>query len=206
MRTSLKRSERHAPESRKQQIVETVLDLVAEYGTEAVSAQLVADKIGITQPAVFRHFPSKEAMWLAVMDWLEERLKAIFEAAESSGETATLVVLARMFRGHAKLIERHPALAKLVFSDHLRLEFPAIHHRFGKLHQSYYARLIDIVERAKTHGEVITRVSAEDAATLFLATIQGLGFQFAIARQPMNLPRVADRMFALFVRGMRARP
>jgi len=60
--------------SRKRQIVETVLQLVAAHGTEAVSAQLVADAIGVTQPAVFRHFPTKEAMWLAVMDWLEERL------------------------------------------------------------------------------------------------------------------------------------
>jgi AcrR family transcriptional regulator len=186
--------------------VETVLQLVAEQGSEAVSAQLVADRIGVTQPAVFRHFPTKEAIWLAVMDWLEERLKEIFETAEPGGENAALVVLARMFRGHAKLIESHPALAKLVFSDHLRLEFPALHRRFGKLHQGYYARLVDLVERAKTNGEVATSVPAEDAATLFLATIQGLGFQFAIARQPMNLPRVADRTFALFVRGIGVDP
>lgn len=171
-----------------------------------MSAQLVADKIGITQPAVFRHFPSKEAMWLAVMDWLEQRLREIFETADPRGENAAVVVLARMFRGHAKLIERHPALAKLVFSDHLRLEFPAVHHRFSKLHQRYYARLVDLIERAKTNGEVGPSVSAGDAAILFLAMIQGLGFQFAIARQPMNLTRVADRMFAFFMRGIRADP
>ena len=86
----MKRSKRHAPESRKQQIVETVLQLVAEQGSEAVSAQLVADRIGVTQPAVFRHFPTKEAIWLAVMDWLEERLKEIFETAEPGGENAAL--------------------------------------------------------------------------------------------------------------------
>jgi len=64
--------------SRRQQIIETVLELVAAQGAEAVTFQLVADAIGVTQPAVFRHFPTKEAMWLAVMDWLEERLVAIF--------------------------------------------------------------------------------------------------------------------------------
>jgi AcrR family transcriptional regulator len=69
----LKPVDRFPADSRKHQIVETVLALVATQGTEAVSAQLVADTIGVTQPAVFRHFRT-EAMWLAVMDWLEQRL------------------------------------------------------------------------------------------------------------------------------------
>src|SRR5258708_32791005 len=81
---------------RKQQIVETVLQLVATHGTEAVSAQLVADTIGVTQPAVFRHFPTKEAIWLAVMDWLEQRLVAIYSAAEQDDEPG-LVVLSSVF-------------------------------------------------------------------------------------------------------------
>src|SRR5215468_94776 len=91
---------RFPADSRKQQIVETVLELVAARGTEAVSVQLVADAIGVTQPAVFRHFPTKEAMWLAVMDWLEERLIAIYSAVDEDPGPPSLVVLGRMFLGH----------------------------------------------------------------------------------------------------------
>ncbi len=61
-------------EARQQQIVETVLDLVVEHGADGVSVQAIADRIGLTQPAVFRHFRSKEAIWVAVMTWLEEQL------------------------------------------------------------------------------------------------------------------------------------
>src|SRR5215467_5093745 len=81
--------------SRKPQIVRTVLQLVVVRGADAVSAQLIADAIGVTQPAIFRHFPTKEAIWLAVMDWLEQRLVAIYSAADDSRE-ASLVVLSRM--------------------------------------------------------------------------------------------------------------
>src|SRR5215468_7409625 len=166
--------------SRKQQIVETVLELVAAHGTESVSAQLVADAIGVTQPAVFRHFPTKEAMWLAVMDWLEQHLVAIYSAADDCGE-ADLVVLSRMFLEHVKLIERYPALAKLVFSDHLRLQYPSLQARFGRIHKAYTARLRTVLDRAKAEGEVCGSLVSEDAATMFLSLIQGLGFQFAIA-------------------------
>ena len=193
--------DRFPADSRKQQIVETVLELVTARGAEAVSAQLVADAIGVTQPAVFRHFPTKEAMWVAVMDWLEQHLVAIYSAADDSGE-ASLVVLSRMFLEHVKLIERYPALAKLVFSDHLRLQYPSLQARFGKIHKAYAARLAAVINRAKSDGAVRDTVAAKDAATMFLSLIQGLGFQFAIARLPMKLSTEAERVLALYLQAI----
>ena len=197
----LKPADRFPANSRKQQIVETVLELVAAHGTEAVSVQLVADAIGVTQPAVFRHFPTKEAMWLAVMDWLEQRLVAIYSAADDSGE-ASLVVLSRMFLEHTKLIERYPALAKLVFSDHLRLQYPSLQTRFGKIHKAYAARLASVIHRAKSDRAVGDAVAAKVAAAMFLSLIQGLGFQFAIARLPARLSAEAEGVLALYLQAI----
>ena len=181
--------------------MEAVLSLVAAHGAEAVSAQLVADTIGVTQPAVFRHFPNKEAMWLAVMDWLEEQLAAIYSAADGFREPA-LVAVSRMFLEHAKLIERYPALAKLVLSDHLRLQYPALQARFGKIHKAYTARLSALLDRAKTEGAVTAHLAGKNAATMFLSLIQGLGFQFAIARLPMKLMPEAERILAFYLQAI----
>jgi AcrR family transcriptional regulator len=83
--------------SRKQQIVETVLELVAAHGIESVSAQRVADAIGLSQPSVFRHFSTKEALWLAVMDSLGQRLIAIQPVTDEEVDEPGLVVLSRFF-------------------------------------------------------------------------------------------------------------
>jgi AcrR family transcriptional regulator len=154
-------------ESRKPQIVHVVLQLVVERGADSVSAQLIADAIGVTQPAIFRHFPTKEAIWLAVMDWLEDRLGEIYRAADSEG--AALAVLSRMFLEHVRLVERHPALAKLVFSDHLRLQYPSLQKRFVKIHRGYEARVAGLIERAKAQGAVPKTLRAADAVILFCA-------------------------------------
>ena len=190
--------------SRKRQIVETVLELVAAQGTEAVSFQLVADAIGVTQPAVLRHFPTKEAMWLAVMDWLEEQLVAIYTALDEDPGQSSLVVLGRMFLGHVRSIERYPALAKLVFSDHLRLQYPSLQARFSRIHQAYSARLRAVLDRAKAEGVVRGSLASRDAATMFLSLIQGLGFQFAIARLPIALIPEAERALAMYLQAITA--
>lgn len=190
--------------ARKRQIVEAVLELVAAQGTEAVSFQVVADAIGVTQPAVLRHFPTKEAMWLAVMDWLEEQLVAIYAALDEDPGQSGLVVLGRMFLGHVRLIERYPALAKLVFSDHLRLQYPSLQARFGRIHKAYSARLGAVLTCAKAEGAVRVSLATKDAATMFLSLIQGLGFQFAIARLPFALIPEAERVLTMYLQAITA--
>src|SRR5258708_16730559 len=194
-------AEQFPVDSRKQQIVETVLRLVATQEPEAARAEWVGDAVGVTEAAVFGHVPTKEAIWLAVMDWLDQRLVAIYSAAEQDDEPG-LVVLSRVFRAHIKLIEEHPALAKLVFADHLRLQYPSLQARFARIHKAYTSRLCAVIDRAKSEAIVSATVPTKDAATMFLSLIQGLGFQFAIARVPVKLVPEAERIFPLYLQAM----
>lgn len=190
---------------RKSQIVEAMLRLAAEHGTDAVTAQLIADAVGFTQGAVFRHFRSMEEAWLAVMDWLQERLSEIRAAAGGeAGPLPPLARLERVFRGHIDLIERYPALAKVALSDHLRRHFPSLSGRFHVLHQQYGLDVMTLIEEARREGAVSPNLNLEAAATLFFAMIQGLAFQAVVAREQRNLRRAADQAFPLFLRGLGA--
>jgi hypothetical protein len=136
------------------------------------------------------------------MTWLEEQLGAIHQAADASFGESPLSSLKHMFTEHIRMVERHPALAKIVFSDHLRLQFPSLQTRFAGIHVAYERRIVALLKRAKMQALVRAPLPADDAATLFLCMIQGLAFQFAIARRPMQLRREADRVLALYLRAI----
>src|SRR5262249_60332423 len=113
-------------------------------------------------------------MWLAVMDWLEEQLVAIYKALDEDPGQSSLVVLGRMFLGHVRLIERYPALAKLVFSDHLRLQYPSLQSRFSRIHKAYNARLRAGLDRAKAESVVRGALASKGAGTMFQVLTHGL--------------------------------
>lgn len=195
-----------APE-RKRQIVETALDLVADHGADAVSAQLIADTIGLSQPAVFRHFATKEALWTAVIAWLQARLADVWSDARGDQHHPPPVwVLRRMFLGHVELIIRYPGLAKVVFSDHIRHQYPGLHGQFQTLHRQYEREVTGLLEEAVRRSVLPAATDVAAAATLFFCAIQGLAFQFAIARYRRS--RVWDcaaRVFALYATAIGAR-
>ena len=203
MTTATAPRERLNAEERKQQIVQVVLRLVAKHGADAVSTQQIADTIGFTQAAVFRHFPTKEDIWSAVMDWLDVQLRAVRETARAAPDSG-IGVLERMFFGHIALIERHPGLAKVIMSDHIRRQSPNLHQRFAASHRKYENDIRSALDAAARNGEIPDSCDREAAVTLFLCAIQGLGFQFSIARVRPSLRQDAAHVFKLFVRGLKA--
>jgi AcrR family transcriptional regulator len=192
---------------RKQQIVEIALELVAERGADAVSAQLIADTIGLSQPAVFRHFPTKEAVWTAVIAWLQDRLADVWsEARGDQQHPPPIWVLRRMFLGHVKLIIRYPGLAKVVFSDHIRHQYPSLHEQFHSLHRRYERKVTALLVDAVRTSDLAPTTDVPAAATLFFCAIQGLAFQFAIARyRRSHVWDCATRLFELYASGIGAR-
>jgi AcrR family transcriptional regulator len=187
-------------DTRKQQIVQVVLQLIADQGVDAVSTQRIADTIGFTQGAVFRHFSTKERVWSAVMDWLEEQLEAVWTKARRLREDqAGVPVLRRMFLGHIDLIDRYPGLAKLIMSDHIRHQFPVLQERFAVLHRRYEREVREAINAGVRRAKLPKLIDRKATVTLFLCAIQGLAFQFSIARVRPALRTEAARVFKLFV-------
>lgn len=56
-----------AEPGRKGEILAAALDVFGERGYEGGSMREIAGRIGVTEPALYRHFPSKEALFLSLM-------------------------------------------------------------------------------------------------------------------------------------------
>lgn len=55
-------------ENTKQKIIETALTLFSERGYDAVSVGEIAEAVGIKVPSLYNHYPSKEAIFDAIVE------------------------------------------------------------------------------------------------------------------------------------------
>ena len=61
-------SPRMRAEDRRQQIVDVASELFSQRGFNGVTTKEIADRAGVSQAIIFRHFPSKEAIYSAILD------------------------------------------------------------------------------------------------------------------------------------------
>ncbi len=90
--------------------------LAAERNPADITTTDIARAMNVTQGALFRHFPTKEAIRLAVIEWIEVRLMAELAAAQQAAPDA-LRGLEAMFLAHVRFIREFPGVPRLVFAE-----------------------------------------------------------------------------------------
>ena len=197
---------KHLPaEERRNLTVETVIELAAEQNPSDITTAAIAHRMGLTQGALFRHFPSKDAILQAVMAWVSERLLARVEEA-AAGAASPTAALEAVFMAHVEFVAHHPGVPRMLFGELQRAGESAPKLLVRTLLRRYGERLRQIIDTGKEEGTLDKTVETEAAVLLFIGSIQGLVMQSLLAGQIENLRRDAHRVFSLYRRAIGSQP
>jgi AcrR family transcriptional regulator len=188
-------------DERRAVTVAAVIELSAEQNPNEITTAAIAKRMGLTQGALFRHFPSKDAIWEAVMVWVTERVLARVDKASQTVESP-LAALGAVFMTHIDFVVQHPGVPRLLFGELQRAgDTPA--KQMARTLISRYAELLSaLIDKGKAQGELTAEVDTAAAATLFIGIIQGLVMQSLLAGNTAPI-RNAPEAFAIYLRGIR---
>jgi len=189
-------------DERREEVIRVTLALAAKKGVDDVTTQDMAQAMGVTQGAVFRHFPSKDAIWLAVMQWARDRLMGVLGRAAAEGADP-LDALQRMFFAHIEFIAGHPAIPRVLTSEHLHSRSTVLRQLVTEIMLGYEAKIAGLLIDAQAQGLARADLDPHAAATLYIGMIQGLVLQTSILRGQRTLVEEAARTFPVFLNAIR---
>lgn len=192
-------------EERKNVTVEAVIDLAGSTNPDAITTAAIAKHMKLTQGAIFRHFPNKDAIWAAVIDWVTRTLMTRIDSAARDIESPVEKMEA-MFLAHIGFVSEHPGAPRMLFGELQAARKTPAKRLAQSLMAQYGARLHDLIMAGKTNGELRDDLDVEAASTLFIGTIQGLVMQSLIAGDMKRMRADAPRVFAIYLRGIAKAP
>ena len=188
-------------EERQAEIVAAALRLARDSSPALITTTDIAAAVGVTQGAVFKHFPSKDAIWTAAARWVREALLHSVRAAAAEA-SAPLDGLAAIFHAHVDFVVAHPGVPRLMFHELQQPADSATKQEVRALLQGYRQLLLDTLQLAAKQGQVDADLDREAAATTFVGLIQGLVMQAMLAGRPVAMRSQGERVFALFRRSL----
>ena len=192
-------------DERRDLTVRTVVDLAAEQNPSEITTAAIAKRMNVTQGALFRHFPNKDAILEAVVDWVADRLLHRLDEA-AAGASGALDALEAMFMAHIEFIVLHPGVPRMLFGQ-LQSPGSTPAKRMAKaLLKRYSERLHKLMEQGKQSGGLDADLDVDNASVLFIGTIQGLVMQSLIAGNVAQIRAQAPAVFAIFRRGIGVQP
>ena len=191
-------------DERRTVTVEAVVALAGETSPAESTTSAIAKHMKLTQGAVFRHFPTKDAIWQAVMEWVTTRLLHRIERA-AAGVESPLAAMEAMFLSHIEFVSEHPGIPRMMFSELQRKESSPAKEMARTLMTRYADRLRAQVQHGIALGEIAPETDPDTASILFIGLIQGLVMQSMLAGDPKVLKTEAPKAFAIYRRGLEAK-
>jgi AcrR family transcriptional regulator len=188
---------------RQVEIAAAALHLAREISPPLITTAEIAAAVGVSQGAVFKHFPTKDAIWHAAMAWVKVQLLSSLEAAAQSADSP-LDALRAVFRTHASFVLTHPGVPRFIFHELQQPLDSPVKLEVRALLQAYRKLVLRLLDAGVRSGEVAATVDRDAAATLFLGVVQGLVMQSMAAGRAAPLKSQAEPVLAIYLRGISA--
>lgn len=188
-------------EARQLEIVAAALRLAQDNSPAGITTTDLARAVGLSQGALFKHFPSKEAIWLAAMTWVAEHLlRTLNEAAQQA--STPMDALRSVFDAHVEFVVTYPGVPRVIFHELQQSEDSPLKQQVRGLMQGYRQLLLRLLKAAVQRGDAAADLDESAAAILFVGIVQGLVMQSMLSEQISSMRAQAPRVFALYLRGI----
>lgn len=179
---------------RKQEIVEATLELAAEHGLRNLTTQAIAERVGIAQPTIFRHFRSRDAIFVAVIGWVTDNLFHVLEHLEHE-HTPPDERLRCLLQRQLAFIGKRRGIPRVVFSDRLHVESPALKLAVREIYLRLIGRITRLLEEGRDRGCFRPDLEPEQTALYISALLQGTIMRWSIMDFSFSLEDEADTLW-----------
>lgn len=168
--------------------------LADRLGPDRMTTNHVAREVGLTQPGIFRHFPTKQALWLAVAEHVTIRLTQAWEQVLLTANTPEGRLRA-LVRAQFQQIAAHPALPAVLHSRELNIENPALREIFRSKLTAFHGHLVTALAEMQQAGRLRPGLAPADAAVFVTSLIQGLAIRWSLGARNFSLADEGERLF-----------
>ena len=165
---------------RQKQIIDASVHLIAEGGIQDLTIKKIGATVGISEPAIYRHFASKIDIVLAVLDSFGGENELIFETSLNS--TGSVVErLSMVWDSFFRRFEQKPAIAAVIFADDIFRNDPRLVEKLMGIRQRSRGHLLRIVEEGRERGELREDIPAEQMSLIIMGALRLFVLQWRLA-------------------------
>ncbi|MEJ2613414.1 MAG: TetR/AcrR family transcriptional regulator [Ignavibacteriaceae bacterium] len=189
---------REATEKRREQIKKAVLKIIAKEGLHNLSIRNLAKQVGITEGAIFRHFKSKRAIIISIMDDVKAELMSELRTIAKS----SLPAEERLFKYlncHIEYIVKNKGISILLFSEAAHFNYKVVRTRLRAILSEQESLITGIIKDGIDEKNFKRLNNIKDIIILYMSIPIALNVEMIFDKQDVTVENFSERMFNLIV-------
>ena len=162
---------------RRQQILEALAQMLEAHPGDRITTAGLARQVGVSEAALYRHFPSKSKMFEGLIEFIEDTLFSrvaiiLSEEATAARRCEKMLTLLLAFT------ERNPGITRILTGDALAGETDRLHQRVAQLFDRFETQLRQVIREAELREGLRPSIPLPAATNLLMASAEGRISQF----------------------------
>jgi len=163
--------------SRRDKILQSLAHMLESSPGKTITTARLAKTVGVSEAALYRHFPSKAKMFEGLIEFIEETLfsrvsRILQEESRAVAQCEAVLTLLLHFA------ERNPGMCRILIGDALAGEVERLRSRVAQVFDRLETQIKQIIREAELREGLRTEMTATQTANLLLSAAEGRINQF----------------------------
>jgi TetR/AcrR family transcriptional regulator, fatty acid metabolism regulator protein len=178
---------------RQKEILDAALDLIDQKGIQGLTIKNLSKKIGISEPAIYRHYENKIEILLTILDLFKDSTGRIFEE-EIQNDFGAIEKIEHLFSRHFSKFAENPSLISVIFSEEIFRSEPVLIKKIAEVINKNSLILRKIIIFGQKKGEIREDLEASHIAIIIMGSLRLFVKQWQFSGYNFNLKNEGQRL------------
>ena len=171
---------------RQKQIINESINLIAEKGIQGFTIKNLSKAIGISEPAIYRHFDSKTHILLAILDNFRE-MANMLSGMMSESKLSAVEKISFMFEKMVEIFNESPALVSVIFSEEIFKNEEVLKNKIVEILNTNETTVENIMLKGQQNNEVRTDINEKSLALMTMGSLRLMVKRWSLENYNFNL-------------------
>jgi len=162
---------------RQLDIMQNLAAMLGQKGPVKITTALLANQCGITEAAIYRHFPSKRKIYSGLVDFCEQNIFDLIATINSS-DSDYLEKTKKILTLLVNFSEKNPGLARLLTREAFSIDETTLDERIGQMMSKIELIIKQNLQKYEQTTKAKLALPTASSANLLLASAEGFIQQF----------------------------
>ena len=192
---------RQSTSERQLQIIEATQNLITSKGMEFVTIDAIAEKVGLTEGAIYKHFRSKREILTLLIDSIEQNSMETLVNSKQVGDSS-LDHLGRILVAHLNDVEDRRAVSFIIISEAIAFDGIFMSDRVSLMLNNYLDFIKNVVDEGIKDRSIRPDVDMGAAANTFLGMIQIVATLWSLDAYAESFKGLRTNMWNIYRKGV----
>ncbi|RUA26507.1 MAG: TetR/AcrR family transcriptional regulator [Bacteroidetes bacterium] len=156
---------------RQTEIIEKSIDIIGTKGIQGLTIKNLSKEIGISEPAIYRHFDSKTSILIAILDNFKEMASFMGDSMKENNNAA-MTKIEFMFSQIIGIFSETPSFISVIFSEEIFRNEKILKDKIIEIMDQNEQTVEQIISSGQQKGELRTDIDAKTLALIVMGTLR----------------------------------